>query len=202
MASYLKTSGKTGLHIMVPWAPCRRLRRRAGLGDGDGTAGGGSPACRSDRGAAEGQTTAESVCGRPPKCARSPCRPTLRLRAVPQATVSTPLTWAELTATLEPRRYTPKTTPGGWPGKRPIPRQPCWPANALRSPPLPGSIGPRRLLAQRGFPQPWWYLATRHAPPAKPCWFVQEALQEGAAVKPGLHGHPRCHLRQDDGAVD
>src|SRR5262249_51116228 len=27
------------------------------------------------------------------------------LRAVPQATVSTPLTWAELTPTLEPRHY-------------------------------------------------------------------------------------------------
>jgi bifunctional non-homologous end joining protein LigD len=31
------------------------------------------------------------------------------LRAAPQATVSTPLTWAELTSTLEPRRYTLKT---------------------------------------------------------------------------------------------
>jgi bifunctional non-homologous end joining protein LigD len=31
------------------------------------------------------------------------------LRAVPQATVSTPLTWAELTSTLEPRRYNLKT---------------------------------------------------------------------------------------------
>jgi bifunctional non-homologous end joining protein LigD len=31
------------------------------------------------------------------------------LRAVPQAAVSTPLTWAELTSTLEPRRYTLKT---------------------------------------------------------------------------------------------
>jgi bifunctional non-homologous end joining protein LigD len=31
------------------------------------------------------------------------------LRAVPQATVSTPLTWSELTPALDPRRYNLKT---------------------------------------------------------------------------------------------
>jgi bifunctional non-homologous end joining protein LigD len=105
VASYLKTSGKTGLHVLAPWHH------------------------------AEGYDTARSwaldialqVVAALPAIATVERRkdkrqkkvyvdvlqnarghhavPPYVLRAVPQATVSTPLTWAELTPALEPRRY-------------------------------------------------------------------------------------------------
>jgi len=109
VASYLKTSGKTGLHIMVPWHQAEgydaardwamgiALRLVADLPDI------ATVERRKDRRQkkvyvdvlqnARGHHTV----------------PPYVLRAVPQATVSTPLTWAELTPTLDPRRYNLKT---------------------------------------------------------------------------------------------
>jgi bifunctional non-homologous end joining protein LigD len=106
---YVKTSGKTGLHVLVPW-------------DADGDYD-------------EARAWAEEIAGRVvealPNAAtveRSKARrgrrvyvdvmqnakgrhavPPYVLRAVPQATVSTPLNWNELTPTLDPAQFTLKT---------------------------------------------------------------------------------------------
>jgi bifunctional non-homologous end joining protein LigD len=109
VASYLKTSGKTGLHIMVPWrhaegydaardwAMGMALRVVAALPD----------VATVERHKARRQ---QKVYVDVLQNARGHhAVPPYVLRAVPQATVSTPLAWAELTSTLEPRRYTLKT---------------------------------------------------------------------------------------------
>jgi bifunctional non-homologous end joining protein LigD len=109
VASYLKTSGKTGLHIMVPWhqaagyeaarawATAIALRLVADL----------APIATVERSKDRRQ---QKVYVDVLQNARGHhVVPPYVLRAVPQATVSTPLTWAELTPALDPRRYNLKT---------------------------------------------------------------------------------------------
>jgi bifunctional non-homologous end joining protein LigD len=106
----VKTSGKTGLHVLVPWA------------------GGDFDAAR-----AWALEVAERVAGDLPDTATTDIRKAKRgsrvyvdvlqnarghhavppyvLRPTPGATVSTPLRWAELTADLDPTRFTLKTVP-------------------------------------------------------------------------------------------
>ena len=109
VASFLKTSGKTGLHIMVPW------RRAAGYDAARDWA--MEMALRLVAARPAVATVERQKARRQQKVYVDVLQnarghhavPPYVLRAVPQATVSTPLTWAELTATLEPRRYTLKT---------------------------------------------------------------------------------------------
>jgi bifunctional non-homologous end joining protein LigD len=109
VASYLKTSGKTGLHIMVPWHRAEgydaardwamgiALRLVADLPDI------ATVERRKDR-------RQKKVYVDVLQNARGHhVVPPYVLRAVPQATVSTPLIWAELTPALDPRRYNLKT---------------------------------------------------------------------------------------------
>ena len=110
VASFLKTSGKTGLHVMTPWSP-----------RGSGKAGGFDAA----------RSWAERIAGRVAEALpdiatieRSISRRGHRvyvdalqnakgkhavapytLRATPQATVSMPLEWKELKATLDPKKF-------------------------------------------------------------------------------------------------
>jgi bifunctional non-homologous end joining protein LigD len=107
--AYVKTSGKTGLHVLVPW-------------DAEGGY---------DEARAWAQEIAEGVVEELPDTAtteRSKSRrgrrvyvdvmqnargrhavPPYVLRAVPRASVSTPLKWAELTSTLDPAQFTLQT---------------------------------------------------------------------------------------------
>jgi bifunctional non-homologous end joining protein LigD len=109
VASYLKTSGKTGVHIMVPW------RRAAGYDAARDWAMG--MALRVVADLPDVATVERQKDRRQQKVYVDVLQnarghhavPPYVLRAVPQATVSTPLTWAELTSTLEPRRYNLKT---------------------------------------------------------------------------------------------
>ena len=109
VASYLKTSGKTGLHIMVPWHRAEgyyaardwamgiALRVGADLPDI------ATVERRKDR-------RQKKVYVDVLQNARGHhVIPPYVLRAVSQATVSTPLTWAELTPALDPWRYNLKT---------------------------------------------------------------------------------------------
>ena len=109
VASYLKTSGKTGLHIVVPWrrAEGYDAAREWALGI----------ALRLVATLPDVATVERHKDRRQQKVYVDVLQnarghhavPPYVLRAVPQATVSTPLTWAELTSTLEPRRYNLKT---------------------------------------------------------------------------------------------
>ena len=109
VASYLKTSGKTGLHIVVPW------RRAEGYDAARDWALG--IALRLVATLPDVATVERHKDRRQQKVYVDVLQnarghhavPPYVLRAVPQATVSTPLTWAELTSTLEPRRYNLKT---------------------------------------------------------------------------------------------
>ena len=109
VASYLKTSGKTGLHIMVSWHQAEgydtardwamgiALRVVADLPDI------ATVERRKDR-------QQKKVYVDVLQNARGHhVVPPYVLRVVPQATVSTPLTWAELTPALQPERYNLKT---------------------------------------------------------------------------------------------
>lgn len=109
VASYLKTSGKTGLHIMVSWhqAEGYDAARHWAMGIAERVVA-DLPAIatverRKDRRQKKvyvdvlQNTRGHHVV------------PPYVLRAVPQATVSTPLTWAELTSALHPQRYNLKT---------------------------------------------------------------------------------------------
>jgi bifunctional non-homologous end joining protein LigD len=110
VASYLKTSGKTGLHIMVPW------HQAEGYDAARDWAMGMALRLVADR---PDIATVERRKDRRQKRVYVDVLQNVRghhavppyvLRAVPQATVSTPLTWAELTPTLvDARRYNLKT---------------------------------------------------------------------------------------------
>lgn len=106
VSSFPKTSGKTGLHVLVPW------KRRGGY----------------DQARAWAMDVAERLVGKLPTLAtveRLKARrggrvyidviqnaeghhvvPPYVLRAVPEATVSTPLEWKEVTRKLDPARFT------------------------------------------------------------------------------------------------
>jgi len=109
VASYLKTSGKTGLHIVVPW------RRAEGYDAARDWA--MDMALRVVAALPDGATVERHKDRRQQKVYVDVLQnarghhavPPYVLRAVPQATVSTPLTWTELTSTLEPRRYNLRT---------------------------------------------------------------------------------------------
>jgi bifunctional non-homologous end joining protein LigD len=109
VASYLKTSGKTGLHIMVPW------HQAEGYGAARDWAMG--IALRVGADLPDIATVERRKDRRQKKVYVDVLQnarghhavPPYVLRAVPQATVSTPLTWAELTPALDPRRYNRKT---------------------------------------------------------------------------------------------
>ena len=109
VAAYLKTSGKTGLHVMVPWPQAEgydvardwamgiALQLVADLPDR------ATVERRKDRRQKKVYVDVlQNVRGHH-------AVPPYVLRAVSQATVSTPLTWAELTPALDPRRYNLKT---------------------------------------------------------------------------------------------
>jgi bifunctional non-homologous end joining protein LigD len=109
VASYLKTSGKTGLHIMVPWHQAEgydaardwamgiALQVVADLPDI------ATVERRKDRRQKKVYVDVlQNARGRH-------AVPPYVLRAVSTATVSTPLTWAELTPALEPQRYNLRT---------------------------------------------------------------------------------------------
>jgi bifunctional non-homologous end joining protein LigD len=109
VASYLKTSGKTGLHIMVPW------HRAEGYDAARDWAMG--IALRAGADLPDIATVERRKDRRQKKVYVDVLQnarghhvvPPYVLRAVPQATVSTPLIWAELTPALDPRRYNLKT---------------------------------------------------------------------------------------------
>jgi bifunctional non-homologous end joining protein LigD len=110
-AAVVKTSGKTGLHVLTPWAG------RGGF----------------DAARAWALEVAERVVAALPDAATVELRKAKRagrvyidvlqnarghhavppyvLRPVPGATVSTPLRWAELTAGLDPKKFTLRTVP-------------------------------------------------------------------------------------------
>jgi bifunctional non-homologous end joining protein LigD len=109
VASYLKTSGKTGLHVMVPW------HRAEGYDAARDWA--MSMALRLVAQLPDVATVERQKHKRQKKVYVDVLQnarghhivPPYVLRAVPLATVSTPLTWAELTPALAPQRYNLKT---------------------------------------------------------------------------------------------
>jgi bifunctional non-homologous end joining protein LigD len=109
VASYLKTSGKTGLHITVPWRHAEGYNAARDWAMG--------MALRLVATLPDVATVERHKDRRQQKVYVDVLQnvrghhavPPYVLRAVPQATVSTPLTWTELTSTLEPRRYNLKT---------------------------------------------------------------------------------------------
>jgi bifunctional non-homologous end joining protein LigD len=109
VASSLKTSGKTGLHIMVPWhrAAGYDAARDWAMGVGLRLVAELPDVATVER---QKDRRQQKVYVDVLQNARGHhAVPRYVVRAVPQATVSTPLTWAELTSTLEPRRYHLKT---------------------------------------------------------------------------------------------
>jgi bifunctional non-homologous end joining protein LigD len=107
--SFVKTSGKTGLHILAPWQQ-----------EGHYDAARGWAMAMAQHVVAElpDMATVEQRKNRRQKkvyvdvlhnARGHHVVPPYVLRAVPQATVSTPLSWTELTAELDPRQYNLKT---------------------------------------------------------------------------------------------
>ena len=111
LPNFVKTSGKSGLHVMVAW------RQRGGFDQARGWA----------------MTVAEAVVRQLPQIATTERMKVARggrvyvdviqnapekhavppyvLRPTPQATVSTPLEWKEVTPKLDPKKFTVKTAP-------------------------------------------------------------------------------------------
>jgi bifunctional non-homologous end joining protein LigD len=107
--SFVKTSGKTGLHVLVPWtAPggydearswASEIARRVATENPD-------RATLEIRKASRGRRVYIDVL----QNARGHhAVPPYVIRAVPAATISTPLKWSELTDSLDPASFTPKT---------------------------------------------------------------------------------------------
>jgi bifunctional non-homologous end joining protein LigD len=110
--SLLKTSGKTGLHVLVPW------RSRGGFDEARDWAAG---VARRVAEALPDKATVEARKAKRDKrvyidvlqnARGHHAVPPYVVRAVPQASVSTPLEWRELTPALDPKRYTVKTLLG------------------------------------------------------------------------------------------
>lgn len=107
--SFVKTSGKTGLHVLVPWtqpgdydearAWATRLARQVVADLPDLTTVEQRKRQRQGKVYVDVLQNARGHTAVPPYV----------LRAVPQATVSTPLAWNELTPTLDPGAFTVKT---------------------------------------------------------------------------------------------
>jgi bifunctional non-homologous end joining protein LigD len=107
--AYVKTSGKTGLHVLVPWD--------ADGGYDEARAWAGEIAERVVEALPDQATTQRSKVRRGRRVYVDVMQnakgrhavPPYVLRAVPQATVSTPLNWNELTSELDPAQFTLKT---------------------------------------------------------------------------------------------
>lgn len=111
LESFVKTSGKTGLHVLVPWRQ-----------DGDYDAARSWAAQIAGKVAAAMPHTATAEIRKSKRRGRvyvdvmqnargHHAVPPYVVRAVPAATVSTPLRWRELTDDLDPGRFTMKTVP-------------------------------------------------------------------------------------------
>jgi bifunctional non-homologous end joining protein LigD len=109
VASFVKTSGKSGLHVVAPWEQgggyeeardwALHIARRV-VADLPGTA-----TVEQRKNKRRGKVYVDVL-----QHARGRhAVPPYVLRAVPQATVSTPLEWPELTPRLNPRRFTLRT---------------------------------------------------------------------------------------------
>ncbi len=105
--AYLKTSGKSGLHILTPW------REKGGYDESRQWA--SQIAARAIEALADIATMERSKAARKGRIYVDVIQnarghhvvPPYVLRAVPEATVSTPLEWAELTTKFNPGRFTP-----------------------------------------------------------------------------------------------
>src|SRR5262249_10203300 len=107
--SFLKTSGKTGLHVLVPWtarggydearAWALGIAERVVEALPDQATVERSKAKRGRRGDVGVLRNAKGRAGGPPYARR----------AVPGASVSTPLNWRELTPALDPAQFNLKT---------------------------------------------------------------------------------------------
>lgn len=109
----LKTSGKTGLHILVPWPPTRKI-----VGDyDDARAWALGIAKRAVAECPEIATIERSKAKRQGKVYIDVIQnarghhavPPYVLRGVPEATVSTPLDWNELNEKLDPKQFNIRT---------------------------------------------------------------------------------------------
>ena len=107
----VKTSGKTGLHVLVPWAG------RGGFDAArDWALGVATRVAEVSRETATVEIRKAKRGGRVYIDVLQNARghhavPPYVLRPVPEATVSTPLRWTELTAGLDPRKFTLRTVP-------------------------------------------------------------------------------------------
>lgn len=106
--AYVKTSGKTGLHVLMPWADgnydearawAQELAQRVVAALPDRATTERSKAKRGRRVYVDVMQNAKGRHAVPPYV----------IRAVPGAPVSTPLSWQELTATLDPTQFNLKT---------------------------------------------------------------------------------------------
>lgn len=107
--TFVKTSGKSGLHVLTPWSGDGGYdeARAWALSVGERVAGGmPEEATVEIRKAKRGQRVYIDVM----QNARGHhAVPPYVLRAVPAATISTPLDWTEVTPALDPSAFTPKT---------------------------------------------------------------------------------------------
>jgi bifunctional non-homologous end joining protein LigD len=111
VANYLKTSGKTGLHVMTPW--------RARDGGFDEARSWAEGVARRVAAALPDIATVERTISRRgnrvyvdamQNAKGKHAVPPYTLRATPQGTVSMPLEWKELTAKLSPKQFDMKTS--------------------------------------------------------------------------------------------
>jgi bifunctional non-homologous end joining protein LigD len=107
--SFVKTSGKTGLHVLTPWSRSEgfdEARRWAGDVGREVAEALPDQATVETRKAKRGQRVYIDVM---PNARGHHAVPPYVLRAVPAAAVSTPLAWDELTPDLDPAAFTVKT---------------------------------------------------------------------------------------------